>query len=196
MRFFAVGAILGAAMLVTACGGGGGVAAIIGLDQKNSTPDEFAVVRRAALTLPPDFSLRPPDPDGAREQNLEARNDARQAVFGDDARERALAAEQQAKQSGASLSELSLLRESGALETDPNIRKMVENETASLSDVDQDLVDDLLFWRRENAPQGDILDANAETKRIQENASLGVDITTGDTPIIRRSEDDPLFNWF
>ena len=33
-------------------------------------------------------------------------------------------------------------------------------------------------------------------KRLQENTALGKDITEGDTPIIRRSEDDPLFNWF
>lgn len=192
MKFLSLVLVAG---LLSACGGGGGIASIIGMDQK-STPDEFAVVKRASLTLPPDFSLRPPDPNGIREQNLEASNQARQAVFGNDAAELKQANELAAKNAGASMAELALLKNTGALEADSSIRSQIDQEMASLSTEEDGFVNDLLFWRKNNAPQGDILDASAEARRIQENASLGVDITTGDTPIIRRATDNPLFSWF
>ncbi len=184
------------ALALSACGGGGSVASIIGLDQKQSTPDEFAVVRRAALTLPPDFTLRPPDPAGVREQNLEVRNDARTAVFGDFEEERRQQSLQEANEQGISAGELVLLERSNALSADPNIRATVEQEVAALVDGDEGFVDNLLFWRAEKEQGSDVLDASAEAKRLQENSSLGIDITEGDSPIIRRSEDDPLFNWF
>ena len=46
-----------------------------------SSPDEFRVVSRAPLTMPPDFGLRPPDPGAARANEGTATNQARQAVF-------------------------------------------------------------------------------------------------------------------
>ena len=49
---------LALAATLSACEGGIGDA--LGLGKK--APDEFAVVRSAPLTLPPDFTLRPPRP--------------------------------------------------------------------------------------------------------------------------------------
>ena len=47
-----------------------------------STPDEFQVVERAPLALPPDFSLRPPDPGAPRPQESSMRDQARTALVG------------------------------------------------------------------------------------------------------------------
>lgn len=47
---------------------------------KNS-PDEFAVVTKAPLVIPPDFSLRPPKPGAARPQERNVADAARDAVF-------------------------------------------------------------------------------------------------------------------
>jgi hypothetical protein len=43
---------------------------VIGIDQP--APDEFAVESRAPLTIPPDFSLRPPKPGAPRPQEASA----------------------------------------------------------------------------------------------------------------------------
>ncbi|MSP47744.1 MAG: DUF3035 domain-containing protein [Alphaproteobacteria bacterium] len=47
-----------------------------------SAPDEFQVVRRAPLSLPPDFSLRPPQPGATRPQEVSATDQARSSILG------------------------------------------------------------------------------------------------------------------
>ena len=44
-------------------------------------PDEFMVVTRAPLAIPPDYALRPPQPGQARPQEGTATEQARVAVF-------------------------------------------------------------------------------------------------------------------
>ena len=51
---------------------------MVGLDQP--MPDEFAVELRAPLTIPPDFSLRPPDPGAPRPQEKSAEQQAEQVI--------------------------------------------------------------------------------------------------------------------
>ncbi|MBM3546169.1 MAG: DUF3035 domain-containing protein [Alphaproteobacteria bacterium] len=46
-----------------------------------NAPDEFAVVRRAPLSLPPDFALRPPQPGALRPQEGTVTDQARSAVL-------------------------------------------------------------------------------------------------------------------
>ena len=55
--------VLGAAVL-SALGGCSGVSESLGFAKQS--PDEFAVVRNAPLTLPPDYTLRPPQPGAPR----------------------------------------------------------------------------------------------------------------------------------
>src|SRR5262245_36597503 len=50
----------------------------------SNTPDEFRVLRKAPLTVPPDYQLRPPAPGEARPQELLPDAQARIAVFGQD----------------------------------------------------------------------------------------------------------------
>ena len=52
----------------------------LGLMKK--APDEFAVVTRAPLSRPPEYSLRPPRPGAARPMETSTVNQARQTVFG------------------------------------------------------------------------------------------------------------------
>ena len=46
-----------------------------------NAPDEFQVVRRAPLSLPPDFQLRPPQPGAVRPQEGSTTEQARSAVL-------------------------------------------------------------------------------------------------------------------
>ncbi len=65
----------GAAAMLTACGGGGGVF-------NRERPDEFAVQRQAPLVVPPDFTLTPPAPGAPRPAEGTAAEQALEAIFG------------------------------------------------------------------------------------------------------------------
>jgi hypothetical protein len=69
--------IIAASLIVVACGTTG---AIFGSNKKQQ--DELAVSRQAPLTVPPDFSLRPPKPGAPRPQEVDAQTQAIQAIFG------------------------------------------------------------------------------------------------------------------
>ena len=81
------------------------------LGVSKSAPDEFAVVTKAPLVVPPDFNLRPPDPTRTYAEDVNPRNVAFKALFPD----------------GSTLpmpsrGELALLRASGAGDVDPDVR--------------------------------------------------------------------------
>lgn len=165
---------------------------ILGIDKR--TPDEFAVVQRAPLTLPPNFGLRPPDPDGQRNQDLQPRATAQEALFGRDASRRLEQQKETLRDQGATQGEIALLERTGALEADPSIRRVVEEESAALAQEQESFVDTLVFWRETPEP-GDVVDAAGEQRRLQENAALGREVTEGQTPLIRRDSEKPTFEW-
>ena len=70
--------VLSALMLLSlaACGG---VADTLGLGR--NPPDEFAVVDRPPLSLPPDFELRPPRPGAPRPQEIATSRRASETLF-------------------------------------------------------------------------------------------------------------------
>lgn len=181
-------ALLGAGL--AACSADSGE--ILGLDKR--TPDEFNVVSRAPLTLPPNYGLRPPDPRGQRFQDLQPRETAQDALFGRDAAKRLRDQKEQLRQQGASPGEIALLDRTGALEADPAIRQVVEEESAALAQEQESFVDDLVFWESQPEP-GDIVDSEQEQRRLQENAALGREVTDGETPLIRRDSEKPIFKW-
>lgn len=182
--------IAGVCLLALAGCGGQSAGSILGLEKK--APDEFTVVSRAPLTLPPDFGLRPPDPNAKRSREQVARDQAEQALFGKERKRQLLARSQRE----FNQSELALLAKADALAADPNIRHIVDDEAATLAVEADSFVDDLLFWKEEE-PLGTVVDAKGESQRIQENQGLGRPIDEGDTPMIRREGEDELldFNW-
>lgn len=179
--FVASGLVLGLA----ACGG---FNEQLGLTKQS--PDEFRVVSRAPLTVPPNFALRPPEPGAPRPQEGTPAQQAERAVFRNSAGLPALTT-QAASQPDRSVGERSLLSAAGAQGADPNIRVLVERETNSINDESDRFVDTLVFWNAQ--PQaGTIVDPTAEVRRLQENAALGVAPTTGPTPQIERRRKAPL----
>lgn len=183
-------AFLAVALTLSACSGDTGK--ILGLER--TTPDEFAVAPRAPLTLPPEFGLRPPDPNGQRSQDLQPSLEAERVVFGEDAVKRRQDEEAKLRRSGTTQGEIALLNRTGAMESSPAIRRVIDEETAALADEKESFVDDLVFWRDAEQP-GDIVDANEETRRIQGNSALGVPVTEGQTPIITREGERSFFEW-
>lgn len=174
-------------MALSGCGGKS-AGQILGLEKK--APDEFTVVSRAPLTLPPDFGLRPPDPNARRSREQIARDQAAEALFGKD-RHRELMARAQRE---FSQSELALLARADAITADPNIRNVVDEESAVLAVESESFVNDLLFWKGKELP-GTIVDAKAESQRLQENQGLGRPLNEGDTPMIRRESEGGAFDF-
>lgn len=168
----------------------------VGLTKK--APDEFTVITKAPLVMPPDFSLRPPRPGAKGPGELHPRETARAALFSGGKGRRATA--EQARKSGRNTlagaagktaggkpagAELQLLQKAGAAGADSSIRKIVNRETSMLAEKDSSFTDRLIFWQ-EKQPFGATVDADAEAKRLREAAAAGDAPDIGKTPIIKR----------
>ncbi|MSP82696.1 MAG: DUF3035 domain-containing protein [Alphaproteobacteria bacterium] len=138
-------------------------------------PDEFQVVSRAPLSVPPDFGLRPPQPGAARPQEEEPRDAAAALLLGG-----------AAGGSGISPSLQTILDQAGTAGADPAIRARINEDNAILA-ADTSFTDRLIFWR----PPPDtsvVVDAATEAQRLAENAATGLPPTAGITPIIEERE--------
>jgi Protein of unknown function (DUF3035) len=159
----------------------------LGLDKRQ--PDEFAVYTRAPLVLPPDYGLRPPTPGSARAASLGPRDEARYAVMGGGATAagNGPAADPSAVAAGTSPGAQALLERSGALNVEPDIRDVVNQETSILATTDQSFTERLMFWSTP-ADYGTVVDPTEEARRIRENQALGRSVTAGTTPTIERRQ--------
>jgi len=105
-------------------------------------PDEFTVVTKAPLVIPPDFNLRPPQPGAA------ARNEPDPDVLARDALFPANGAGQAALGPEFSEGEKFLLTRTNALQVDPQIRRRVTTDVGQ-EDLGADFANRLL-----NQPAG------------------------------------------
>jgi hypothetical protein len=203
-NFRRAGFLLAAVSAVALLGGCENPRRTLGLDR--TLPDEFAVIARAPLTLPPDFSLRPPQPGALRGQDAAPVQKARQTVFRAPGSDTGSTAALPAGGNGGSgtaavasgtlsAGELALLRQAGAPDIDPSIRQRVDQEAARLAENDKGFVNTLLFWRRKEA-SGTVVDAEKENQRLRENAALGKPVTEGDSPSIKRRKKALLEGFF
>jgi hypothetical protein len=156
----------------------------LGFDK--APPDEFRVVSRAPLSLPPDYALRPPQPGASRPQEQGSAGQARQALLGAGA-----APARPAAPAGASAGESALLAKVGTPRNDPRIRELVDRESVALAEADRTFFDRLVFWQKPPEP-GTVVDPQREAQRLRENQALGRTVTDGDTPIIRRRKKGAL----
>jgi hypothetical protein len=165
--------LLGFLALTPALSGCGEVRGALGYDKQ--APDEFAVVTRAPLSVPPNFQLRPPKPGAERRK----RHGARGLVVGHAATPPAASPEAATSGNGE------IRRLLGTEKANPDIRELVNRETAAFVYTDEFLIDRILFWKKHPA-KGIVVDAQNEKKRLQENAALGKQVTDGETPTIKR----------
>jgi hypothetical protein len=137
-----------------------------GLGMEKVVPDEFAVVSRAPLAIPPDYSLRPPRPGAAPTQEVSPTEQAKQVIF--------RAGDQQAALAGAdqrSPGENELLKQAGAASAAPDIRQTIAREArGDEGPVNDSFVDKLLFWRGPEqtlGPTDQVIDPNMESTRLK-----------------------------
>jgi hypothetical protein len=138
-------------------------------------PDEFAVVKRAPLEMPPNFNLRPPQPGAPRPQEASPYQAAKQSVFGQ-------TQNTAVENTGG---EAALLQQAGAIATDPNIRQTVDAETTQLKDINKPVAQKLLgIGGDPDAESASVVDPKAEAERLRKNKAEGKPVTTGKTPSI------------
>ena len=183
---------LALALALPAVAGCSSTKEMLGLTKRS--PDEFQVVSRAPLSMPPDYSLRPPTPGAPRPQEGTTTQQAQGIVTGYQNRSTSTLEPDQIPSIGEgeqtsteSAGESAFLQSASITGIDPNIRNIVNEETTADQDASQTFLDDLIFWRAAE-PYGTVVDPVAEQKRLQENQALGQPTDTGETPIIERKK--------
>lgn len=148
-------------------------------------PDEFAVVTKQPLIIPPEYNLRPPR-DGAPPTNQVAATDAAQAALFDT--DPATAAKM--VQGDYSQAEKLLLAQAGAINTDSSIRQQVASDGRSMEAADDSFAQKVLFWQDDKTP-GAPVDAEAEDKRLSSQKTAGQPPKAPkDSATIQQQDDD------
>ena len=99
-------------------------------------PDEFRVVTKAPLVVPPDYALRPPTPGEPRPQELQPESAARTAMLG------------QSQSAVRSDGEKLLVSKAGGDKADPLVRYVVDDQFGALAHKEPSFADRVLFWRK------------------------------------------------
>jgi hypothetical protein len=148
------------------------------LGYEKMPPDEFQVVSRAPLSMPPDFSLRPPQPGASRPQEGTTTEQARKVITGQRGATPIATA-------GRSQGDIALMKRVGADSIQPDIRVLVNKENQSLLEAEKSFSERFVFWRKAEPP-GAAVDPAKESQRIRENQALGKSVSEGETPQIQR----------
>ncbi len=147
-------------------------------------PDEFRVVTKAPLVVPPDYDLRPPMPGQPRPQELQPESAARNALLGQ--------RDSETRSEGEKL----LVAKAGADKADPLVRYVIDDEFGALAHKEPSFADRVLFWRKKTDKPGAVattaaqagadtpapVDAAAEAARIKQ--------LTGSSPVIIARDPD------
>jgi hypothetical protein len=161
------------------------------------SPDEFAVVSRAPLILPPDYGLRPPGGDDSRPGVHTPSARARASLTGE-ASQQPAGADQEVVSAAfdersemASSGERALIAQATTTPADPEIRRRIAEENMQLAQVEQALFTRLVRWRQ---PQSlaVAIDPAAETERLRANRAEGKPPTEGDSPVITQRRQSVL----
>ncbi|MBA3067079.1 MAG: DUF3035 domain-containing protein [Hyphomonas sp.] len=148
----------GAALAATAaCSSNGG--------NNNSTPNEFRVVTKAPLSVPPEYSLRPPGAGSTTPAEVEAASTNVTTAFGTTMGQ------------NASASEKALVAAAGANAANPAVRAQVDYEESRTIRKSSSITDRVMFWRKD---------------KPEDAAAAATDNATGDQAVtIERTSTGP-----
>lgn len=129
---------------------------------KNS-PNEFNILTKAPLVVPPEYYLRPPQIGTSSSENNYSQNIARQALIGDiDATE-------------PTRGEIVLMSKAGVGSANKEIRLEIDGQN-SVERKSEDFSDRVLFWKNgaPTTPDGSQLDNEVEAQRLESvNSATG-----------------------
>jgi len=164
---------LAAATLLLVTGCGSTVQETLGIGKRQ--PDEFQIVRRQPLIIPPDASLRPPRPGERGPAEVSTSDQARELLTGETT-----------LPEGGSAGERALLGQA-TTPADADIRRKLLEENTELATIDDSRFLTILNWQRQRLlPQGEPIDAAAEAARLRgEGIAVPGPATqlTGSTPL-------------
>lgn len=174
--------------LVLAACEGGGVRETLGLTR--DAPDEFAVVSRPPLSVPPEFNLRPPRA-GEAPRGVAADEQARGLLTGTTPKLNADATALEAptvetavvpvlRSDALSGGASSLLKRAGADKADADIRSKLSVDAVTPADTSNaSTLLDSITGAEKNEP---VVDAKKEAERIRANKDEKKPITEGEVP--------------
>jgi hypothetical protein len=126
--------------LVTGCAGLRG----------SNSPDEFRVVKKAPLVVPPEYSLRPPQAGQSQPLEVDAERAGTASAFGTDIGQDASAAER------------ALVAAADANAVSPIIRQQVDWEESRTIRKSSSIADRVLFWQDDPEEPADSATGGAE----------------------------------
>lgn len=138
------------------------------------SPDEFQVVRRAPLVLPPDYKLRPPEPGATSPHQSTPSEQAREILTGRPAD----------TGTGRSAIEQQLLAGSG-VQAEADIREKLLEEDSQLASVSDRTYLFILDFQRRRMEQeqvrrsGQVIDPVEESRRLREEGRVTTTRTGG-----------------
>jgi hypothetical protein len=155
------------------------------------SPDEFAVLTKAPLVIPPDYNLLPPKPGAAPTNQNEPTESAEEAMFGADTA--TIAANIQGNYSPE---ERYVLAKAGIANADPDIRMHLASDRKDMLAADDSFTNSVLFWKGPKKETDTPVDADAEAKRVKDGAP---DQATAAKPPEKKDDSgwfDGWFDWF
>ncbi len=173
-RITATIALLGLSLVLTSCSGGSGVRESLGL--KKSAPDEFMVISRPPLSVPPEFNLRPPAEAGSTATSDISKR-AKEVLFD----------QQSAQRSGAQTRGEKNLLNRTQTSANPDIRTLLEQENKAAApavpEEEKGFLDDILepIIPKKEDP---LVDVEKEEERLTKNKREGKPVTEGETPTL------------
>lgn len=191
LRFLACASLF----LLAACGDD--VKQSLGLGKE--APDEFVVLSRPPLTLPPDFELRPPSSGSDKPAVPTTEAQARKTLLGtdtptDDFSLRApnvdTAVTPVTVSNAPTGATANFLSKAGADQANPDIRQTLGGDAKSPEAYDDapTLYDRMVGKQKSDS----IVDPQKETERLRDNQDAGKPVTEGDTPTVTPKEKSVL----
>lgn len=187
--------------LLTLAACSGGVQDTLGLHRQ--PPDEFRVVSRPPLSVPPQFDLRPPAAPGEVINTQDADKTAQSLILGTTSAAKSntftlpgnadtAVAPMEVKPSGKTTAtvspERSFLERAGAADADPMVRQKLEQDRVVHTQPQEE---DESWWNIMSVlpPKKDpMVDASGEAERIRKNKDEDKPVTEGATPEIKQKD--------
>ncbi|MEZ5690101.1 MAG: DUF3035 domain-containing protein [Rickettsiales bacterium] len=193
---------------LASCGGSGStIKETLGINR--TSPDEFQVVSRPPLSVPPQFNLRPPSAISTSPTVVSADMKAQSIVIGNEPRRNSFELDEiysdtavmpvsSRSLSGDDKANSGFLQNIGVSKADPDIReKLIKQEIVTRQQKEESSWWDIFSYgtKKEKAV---LVDADAERKRIEDNSKKNKSITEGETPTVKEKDRGllgDLFGW-
>jgi thioredoxin-like negative regulator of GroEL len=164
---------------------------------RRSAPNEFKVVSNPPLSIPPEFSIRPPAPENTYKEVVNSKtNEAKKVLF-----EKASADYTVENKTDGEETFSSMFNAHGA---NPEIKSLLHKEflEAAKQEEEKSLIEKNLlskipyFSKDKKEEASSIVDAKLEQDRIVETKRLGEKVTGEDTPSVEstKKESSGIFN--